>query len=321
MTDTPAPAVDTSVAADASSPPRLRPGTLDDNHACFEILRAAVNDLARRIGAETFGEDDPEGTWRRFRPFSEHLTRTAAEFWVASAPDGGQIVGFARSIDRDGLFELTEFFVTPGAQAAGIGRQLLERAFPLGRGEPRVIIATVDLRALSRYFRSGVVARVPIASFTGTARRSEVASNLEIAPVDADDEDFGSVDAIDDAVLGHRRTVDHRWFRTQREGYLYRRAGAIVGYGYVGRLEGAGSGPFAVLEAADLPAAMAHAESRRSEFGAADMSFEVPLNSKIALEYLLARGYRMDQFLTLLLTSEPMRPLDGYLFTGPPLIL
>lgn len=322
MADPPIPTADApSNTAVEAAPPRLRPGTLDDNQACFEILRAAVNDLARRIGAEPFGEDDPEGAWRRFQPFSDHITRTAAEFWVAEMPEDGRIIGFARSVDRDGLFELTEFFVSPDAQAAGVGRRLLERAFPPGRGAPRVIIATIDLRALSRYLRSGVVARLPIASFTGAARRSDVTTDLEMARVDSDEEDFASVDGIDDVVLGHRRTVDHRWLRTQREGYLYRRAGAIVGYGYVGLPGGAGSGPFAVLDPADLPAVMAHAESRRSELGASDIAFEVPLSSRVAVDHLLGRGYRMDQFLTLLLTSEPVRPLDGYVFTGPPLIM
>jgi hypothetical protein len=46
----------------------------------------------------------------------------------------------------------------------------------------------------------------------------------------------------------------------------------------------------------------------------------VPLDNRLAIEHLLGRGYRMDQFLTLLLSSEPMRT-DGYLFTGPPLII
>jgi GNAT superfamily N-acetyltransferase len=317
---------DTSIPSAASGPmtttsqPTLRPGTLDDNRACFEILRTAVNDLARRIGAETFGEDDPEGTWRRFQSFFEHLTRTAAEFWVAEAPDAGTIVGYARSVDRDGLFELTEFFVTPGAQAAGIGRALLERAFPDGRGAPRVIVATTDLPALSRYFRSGVVARVPIVTFTGAARAAGVESDLAIERVDAEDEDLAPVDAIDASVLGHRRTVDHRWFRTQREAYLYRRGGAVVGYGYVGPPDSAGSGPFAVLDPADLPAVMAHAEARRTELGASDMSFDVSMDNRPALDHLLSRGYKMDRFLTLLLSSEPLRT-DGYLFTGPPLIL
>jgi GNAT superfamily N-acetyltransferase len=41
------------------------------------------------------------------------------------------------SIERGagyGLFELSEFFVRPGHQSAGVGRALLERAFPLGQG-------------------------------------------------------------------------------------------------------------------------------------------------------------------------------------------
>jgi GNAT superfamily N-acetyltransferase len=304
----------------ADLPANLRPGTAADNRACFEILRAAVNDLARRIGAEPFGEDDPEGAWRSFEPFFDHLTDTAAEFWVADAPDGGEVIGYGRSIERDGLFELTEFFVRPGSQAAGIGAALLERTFPAGRGDPRVIIATTDLRALSRYFRSGVVARVPIGSFTGKARAAEVESDLEIERGDGN-EALAEVDAIDEAVLGHRRSVDHEWFPAQRERYLYRRGGRVIGYGYVGLPDSAGSGPFAVLDTADLPTVMTHAESRRAELGAADLSFEVPLDNRLAIEHLLGRGYRMDQFQTLLLTSEPMRPLDGYLFTGPPLIM
>jgi GNAT superfamily N-acetyltransferase len=284
---------------------------------------AAVNDLARRIGAETFGEEDPEGTWQHMQPFFAHLADTAAEFWVAEAPDSGELIGYGRSIERDGLFELTEYFVRPDAQAAGVGAALLERAFPTGRGDPRVIIATTDRRALSRYFRAGVVARVPIATFTGSARASDLDPGLQVERVEADDDldAVDAVDAIDEAVLGHRRTVDHRWLRSQREAYLYRRSGRVAGYGYVGLPNGPGSGPFAASDPADLPALMSHAESRRAELGATDIAFEVPLSNQLALAHLLGRGYRMDAFQTLLLSSAPLGPLDGYLFTGPPLIL
>jgi GNAT superfamily N-acetyltransferase len=298
----------------------LRPGTAGDNRACFEVLRAAVNDLARRIGAEPFGEDDPDGARRRFQPFSDHLTETAAEFWVAAATATGDVIGYGRSVERDGLFELAELFVRPDAQAAGIGRMLLERSFPPGRGNPRVIIATTDLRALSRYFRSGVVARAPIATFTGAARATEPDTDLRIERVDQIPE-VDAADAIDRAVLGHTRSIDHKWFRTQRESYLYHRGDRIVGYGYVGLPDGAGSGPFAMLDPADLPAALMHAESRRAALGATEAAFDVGLDNRIAVPHLIERGYRMDQFLTLLLSSAPLGPLDGYVFTGPPLIL
>ncbi len=99
----------------------------------------------------------------------DHVARTAAEFWIAEGADG-EASGYARSIDRDGVFELTEFFVRPGTQSQGVGRELLERAFPAGRGHLRLIIATTDIRAISRYLRADVMPRFPVTTFTGPAR-------------------------------------------------------------------------------------------------------------------------------------------------------
>jgi GNAT superfamily N-acetyltransferase len=75
-----------------------------------------------------------------------------------------RLVGFARTIEREGLVELTEFFVLPVTQGRGIGRELLERAFPSGAGRVRSIVATADVRAQARYYAAGTVARFPIYS-------------------------------------------------------------------------------------------------------------------------------------------------------------
>ncbi len=72
----------------------------------------------------------------RIQPLYALLAEIAAEWWVAE-DDAGRLIGYARSIERGagyGLFELSEFFVRPGHQSAGVGRALLERAFPLGQG-------------------------------------------------------------------------------------------------------------------------------------------------------------------------------------------
>ena len=217
------------------------------------------------------------------------------------------------------MFELTEFFVRPSIQSQGLGRDLLDRAFPLGRGHLRIIIATTDIRALSRYLRADVVPRFPIVTFTGASR--EVAlDGLEILPLDLE-RDLDAVHTIDDAVLGHRREVDHRWFAEQREGHRYVRDGRVVGYGYVGLTDGGGGGPFAVLDSSDLPALMAHAERRRHELGAAETAFEVALHNRAAVDHLLARGYQMDPFLTLVCSSAPFGRFDRYLFCSPALTL
>jgi hypothetical protein len=44
-----------------------------------------------------------------------HLTETAEAFWVVEDAEG--LVGYARTINRSGLRELTELFVRPGAQS------------------------------------------------------------------------------------------------------------------------------------------------------------------------------------------------------------
>ena len=304
----------------AASEVRVRPGTIGDNEACSAILVAAINDLGRRNGSfvDRFALD-PVVQWPRLRSFFDHVARTAAEFWVAEDIDGNRI-GYARSIARGGLFELTEFFVRPGVQSRGVGGELLERAFPAGRGELRVIIATTDIRALSRYLRAGVVARFPILSFTGSSRAPSGDGGLDVEPIDVE-HDLEALAAIDEGVLGHRRDIDRRWFASEREGYRYRRDGRTVGYGYVARPDRSGSGPFAVLEPDDLPAAMLHAEGRRQELGAEETDFEVPLHNRAAIDHLLSRGYRMDNFMTLLCSSEPFGRFDRYVCCRPALIL
>lgn len=298
----------------------IRPGTHDDNHACAAVLVEAINDLGRRNGSIDAGSAlDLDEEWPRWRPFFEHIGRTAAEFWVAEGDDG-ELAGYARSIDRDGMFELTEFFVRPGIQSRGLGRDLLDRAFPLGRGDLRLIIATTDIRALSRYLRAGVVPRFPVVTLTGASREVALADGLEVQPLDLD-VDLDVVRTIDDAVLGHRREVDHRWFAERREGYRYVRDARVVGYGHVGLPDGGGNGPFAMLEPTDLPAALSHAERRRHELGAAETAFDVAMHNQVAVEHLLDRGYRMDPFLTLICSSEPFGTFDRYVFCAPALTL
>jgi hypothetical protein len=299
---------------------RIRPGTIDDNPACAAVLIDAINDLGRRNGSiDDANALDFATQWPRWRGFFDHVARTAAEFWIAEGGDGTPI-GYARSVERDGLFELTEFFVRPGVQSRGVGHDLIDRVFPLGRGDLRLIIATTDIRALSRYHRAGVVARFPVLTFTGPSREVPLVDGLTIEPLDLD-RDMDAVHAVDDAVLGHRREVDHRWFAMEREGHRYVRDGRVVGYGYVSLPDQAGNGPFAVLDPDDLPAVLSHVERRRHELGAAETEFEVALHNRIAVGHLLGRGYRMDPFMTLVCSSEPFGQFDRYLFCSPALIL
>src|SRR6266508_3620079 len=105
--------------------------------------------------------------------------------WVAEDPEGNGLIGYARSIVRGGLFELTELFVKPGQQSRGLGRALLERAFTAGRGEVRSIIATADVRAQSRYYAAGTVARFPFFTLAREPMPAEPATTLEPMRIEA----------------------------------------------------------------------------------------------------------------------------------------
>ena len=76
-----------------------------------------------------------------------------------------------------------------------------------------------------------------------------------------------------------------------------------------------------LVEAINDLAVMAHAERRRHELGAAETAFEVALHNRAAVDHLLARGYRMDPFLTLVCSSAPFGRFDRYLFCSPALTL
>ncbi|MDQ2854457.1 MAG: hypothetical protein M3R32_06310 [Chloroflexota bacterium] len=43
--------------------------------------------------------------------------------------------------------------------------------------------------------------------------------------------------------------------------------------------------------------------------------------NEIAMRHLLGQGYRMDTFLTLLLSSRPFGQFDRFIGFGPPIVL
>jgi len=294
----------------------LRRGTLDDSRRCHSVLIEAVVDLTTRQGARW--EANAEEMWPRFEPIYQLLGEHAAEWWLAEDKDSGELVGYARSMERGGMFELSELFVRPGRQSAGVGRQLLELAFPPDRGEVRVIIATTDVRALARYYGAGTVARFPIVTMS-RAPRADAGQANEVEAVRATVEDLPALAVLERAVIEFDRgEAELTWLVKEREGYLYRRGGEPVGFGFIGR---SGVGPVAALDPADQPAILDHIEGRAAEMGREEIGFEVPMVNEIAMRHLLGQGYRMDTFLTLLLSSRPFGQFDRFIGFGPPIVL
>jgi GNAT superfamily N-acetyltransferase len=304
--------------SNSSLPVSYRPGGTGDLVATHALVFDAVADLARRMGLEsgdtTSTPEERAESLENWRPLLDHLAATSDQFWVAER--GGELIGYARSILRDGVRELTEFFVSPKAQSQGVGRELLSRAMPAGASRT-YIISTIDLRALVRYQKLGIYQICAIFTFSQkpaqlTPPQSPPHDNLTFVPLTS--EQIPTLAELDKALHGHRRDIDHLWLMAHRTGFLLQREERAVGYGYVGTPY---SGPFVLLEEDDFPAALAHAEGIAIDQGFKEVAFDLPMLNRSAIQYLLARGYQMSPFFCFYMCNEPLPHVGKTIVTAP----
>jgi GNAT superfamily N-acetyltransferase len=292
-----------------------RRATSDDAEACHELMWTSVTDFAARQGMPL------EGTaaewWRSNEPLQRLVAEVATEWWVAELPSQGRLVGFARSIEREGLIELAEFFVLPDQQSKGIGRALLDRAFPAGGGSVRSIIATADVRAQARYYASGTVARFPMYTLTGVPAEVEQ-RELTVEPIDGP-QGIKVQREIERTVLGHRRSEQEiQWLLARRQGLLYQRADRYVGFSFLGR---DGAGPVAAIEPSELPNILLHVEALAHSIGLERLELQLPAPNEIAIRHLIARGFHFDRWINFLMSDRPFGRFDRFLPFSPPLFL
>jgi GNAT superfamily N-acetyltransferase len=243
----------------------------------------------------------------------EYLATAAAQFWVAELD--GEVIAYARSIEHDGMQELTEFFVLPGQQSGGVGGELLSRAFPKTGARYRTVIATLDERALYRYMKMGMYGRFPFKYFFRKAEKVDLKTDLKFEPLQLELY-MQDINRIDRELINYTREGLHRWIMTSRDGFIYKRKGEIVGYGYVG----SSSGPFALLDENDFPAVLAHAESLMAE-READFGAQTPLINTKAIRYFIERKYQIDSFSAIFMSNVPFGKFENYLCFSPEFFL
>ena len=104
-------------------------GSINDTYEAYLLFEETLSDLIKRLGfagATSWGDAEKlENMWQQRRRLVEHMTRTKEHFWLAKQE--GQIVGYARTLLRDGVRELTDFFVKPSVQSGGVGCSLIDR--------------------------------------------------------------------------------------------------------------------------------------------------------------------------------------------------
>jgi GNAT superfamily N-acetyltransferase len=296
----------------------LRPAVAADGRACFGVFRRSLGDLMARLGYRPPDAAAPEvdALWPAYASLFDHLAATCAQWWIAEDGDGGQPIGYARSVQRGGTVELTEFFVVPGARVAGVGRALLERAFAPGLGEHRTVIATVDAPALALYLRFGVTHQSTGVDVTGGPRAVAPPGGYDVAPATLED-----VLALECEVLGHAREPDAAFMLADRPAALLRHGGRPVAYAFEPSPHGF-AGPVAALAPEHLPAALAHVEGAAHAAGIERLDLTLPLAARSAVDWLVGeRGFRIDPFYCLFLADGPWAKLDRYLPFNPCVLL
>jgi GNAT superfamily N-acetyltransferase len=129
----------------------IRPLAPADVDAAVDLMHSAFTDLAQRIGEPPY--DLTEAVRLRQLARISHLQRTdpAGAF---AAEEGGQLLGVALALVRDGMWFLSLLVVRPGHQGKGLGRELLDAALETAT-DRSWILSTVEPAAVRRYQRAG----------------------------------------------------------------------------------------------------------------------------------------------------------------------
>lgn len=283
-----------------------------DIEICFDIYLSAINGV-RPAGTPDVTPDDV--VWL---PVSlRHFGATDPDRSLF-ALDGDRPVAFGCAFQRDSFWFLSELMVLPDAQAAGVGRTLLEALLPPEGERPSVTLATtVEAHqpvSTMLYASVGIVPQVPLYwldNLRDPAVFPALPDGVEAADLDLDVHGEG-LDRLDRAVLGYGRRVDHAiWLRDADRARVYREAGGdIVGYGYM--VDGW------LCPVASLDELLTAAIMRDLVDGIEDTSeiiVGVMSNAPALLPLLLAAGMRADEDgAKLLYCSNGRVPPPSYLF-------
>jgi hypothetical protein len=193
---------------------------------------------------------------------------------------------------------LASLFVSPNAQAAGIGHALLDAVWGDAHLRRRTITDAIQPVSNALYGRRGLIAATPVLDFSG---RSSVGGREPVLARQSGDALSVSLAAIDAAAYGFDRSVDHAYWRELAQLTVWAREGEAVAYSYV--WPGGPIGPVAGLDAAAAAAAL------ECELDRADgpVAVRIPGASRSLAGVALRRGLRLSPTPGLLLASDGVR--------------
>ena len=139
----------------------VRRATEADFRAAHAVLDAAEGGVRTRHG---FPWKAPP--LEAFATTHRHLLATDPDrSWVAEA--AGRVVGYAAAFTRGERWFLSDLFVAPAYQDAGLGSRLLEHAWGDGPAERMTLTDAIQPVSNALYARRGLVPTTPVLELGG----------------------------------------------------------------------------------------------------------------------------------------------------------
>jgi GNAT superfamily N-acetyltransferase len=241
----------------------------------------------------------------------------------ASGRGVDRIVAFASALERGPLGFLSMLFVTPGRQAQGLGRALLERVLPTAASGLTMAAVTDSAQPISNglYATYGIVPRMPLAHLVGRPSRTvallPLPDGVLVSPLPPASDLPSGVHALDQQVLGFDRPADHRFaIESGRLPFIIESKGRLAGYGYVSPV--GHIGPICVDDPALLAPVTTTLLQAVQPRGAS--AVWVPGAAGETFQALVRAGLRIDGFPLLLCWSRPFADFSRYLPLSPGLL-
>jgi hypothetical protein len=271
----------------------LRPATVEDIPSLHAVFLAAIGGLYG-----TYGLEPPGPPLAVFENQQRHILATGGVSVVAIR--GGAIEGFASAWSRGDDWFLASLFVSPDAQARGLGSSLLAAVWGDRFTRRRTITDAIQPVSNALYARHGLVPATPVLSFSG----------LPTAGAPTLVECVGDLQPIDAAGYGFDRAVDHvYWGGLARRTVWAQEAGAIA-YSY--SFPGGCIGPIAGLDG-DAAAAALDSELSRAD---GPVVVRIPGSARQLVEVAVRRGLRLSPTPGLLLLSAEAQPPEALVLAG-----
>lgn len=301
----------------------IRPCRPEDLQAVWKTFLTSFQDMIRRV----HGTRQSLRGMRTVPPYLHHvLTTDSRGFWVAES--SGKIIGFACSIVRGSVWFLCDFWILPGFQNRGIGRQLLKRSLQSDRTY-RITSTYSSLYppAMRSYIMLGMTPRFPVYTLVrrcqdlkpGWAAERE----YEIHEVDptgsrgAIREAVREMSSVDRVARGSRRDEDHDLFikRSGNRCWLAKKRGQTIGYFYVSPQGQVGPSAVKVTRAM-LP--VLHRSIESAALLHPKLTIQIPAPNVESIRELIRAGFRIDSH-AIFMSSKEFGKMENYIISGPAL--